>query len=57
LIVSRLEGAEIAAFIPDQYLMQMICWGLNTYGYVRVQISPKDYEAATKFLLEPGQDA
>lgn len=57
LIVSRLEGTGIAAFIPDQFLMQAICWNLNTYGYVRVQISPKDYEAAKDSLLAQGLDA
>ena len=57
LVVSGLEGAGIEAFIPDQFLMQAICWNLNTYGYVRVQISPKDYEAAKEFLLAPGLGA
>jgi len=57
LIVSGLQGAGIDAFIPDQFLMQAICWNLNTYGYVRVQISPKDYEAAKEFLLAPGLGA
>jgi len=57
LIVSRLEGAGIGAIIPDEFLMQAVCWNLNTYGYVRVQISPKDYEAAKACLLATEQDA
>ena len=41
----------IYAFIPDQFLMQAVMWNLNTYGYVRVQVSPKEYAAAKEFLL------
>ena len=51
LIVSRLDAAGIYAFIPDQFLMQAVTWNLNTYGYVRIQVSPKDYAAAKEFLL------
>jgi len=60
LIVSRLAGSGIKAFIPDEYLMQVICWNLNTYGYVRVQVQPRDYQAAVELLTasrlegEPG---
>ena len=57
LLVARLESAGIRTFLPDQFLMQTINWNLNTYGYVRVQVSPKDYEAAKEFLSEPHQDA
>lgn len=51
LIVSQLESAGISAFLPDQYVMQTISWNLNTYGYVRVQVAPKDYEPARNYLL------
>ena len=51
LIVSRIEGAGIHAFIPDEFLMQSVSWNVNTYGFVRVQVSPKDYQAAKEFLL------
>jgi hypothetical protein len=51
MIVSQLEAAGIYSFIPDQFLMQTVSWNLNTYGYVRVQVSPKDYAAAKEFLL------
>ena len=51
MLVSRLDSTGIYAFIPDQFLMQAVTWNLNTYGYVRVQVSPKDYAAAKEFLL------
>ena len=51
LIVSRLESAGLQAFIPDEFLMQSISWNVNTYGFVRVQVSPTDYQAAKEFLL------
>jgi len=49
MVVSRLRATGIETFVPDEFLMQT-GWPLNTYGYVRVQISPKDYEAARDFL-------
>ena len=52
LIVCRLRAAGIEAFIPDQYLMQAVGWNFNTYGYVRVQVSPKDYDAVRDLLTE-----
>ena len=57
LLVARLEAAGIPAFIPDQFLMQNIGFNLNTYGYVRIQVSPKDYEVAKELLLGPGPNA
>jgi hypothetical protein len=57
LLVARLESAGIPAFIPDQFLMQNIGFNLNTFGYVRIQVSPKDYEAAKELLSGPGQNA
>jgi hypothetical protein len=57
LLVAQLETAGIPAFIPDQFLMQNIGFNLNTYGYVRIQVSPKDYEAAKEFLSPPGPNA
>jgi hypothetical protein len=53
LLVARLESAGIPAFIPDQFLMQNIGFNLNTFGYVRIQVSPKDYEAAKELLSGP----
>jgi hypothetical protein len=56
MIVSQLHSAGIFALIPDEFLSQAVSWNLNTYGYVRVQVSPKDYESAKEFLLaSPGQ--
>ena len=54
LLVAQLEAAGIPAFIPDQFLMQNIGFNVNTYGYVRIQVSPKDYEAAKALLLGAG---
>lgn len=31
-------------------LMQEVGWNLNTYGYVRVQVPPKQYNAAKNLL-------
>lgn len=50
LVASRLRAAGIPTFIPDQCLMQEIGWNLNTFGYVRVQVPPKHYEAAKNLL-------
>jgi Putative prokaryotic signal transducing protein/zinc-ribbon domain len=57
LLAARLESAGIHTFLPDQFLMQSVGWNLNTFGYVRIQVSPNDYEAAKEFLSEPGQNA
>jgi hypothetical protein len=60
MVVSELDGAGISAFIPDEFLSQTMAWNLNAFGYVRVQVSPNDYESAKAFLLaepaapEPG---
>jgi putative signal transducing protein/zinc ribbon protein len=56
LLAARLESAGIRTFLPDQFLMQSVGWNLNTYGYVRIQVSPSDYEAAKEFLSATGQD-
>jgi len=50
MVACRLRAAGIQTFIPDENLMQAIAWNFNTYGFVRVQISPKDYEAAKDLL-------
>jgi hypothetical protein len=61
MVVGQLGGAGISAFIPDEFLVQAVSWNLSAYGYVRVQVSPKDYDAAKAFLLalseEPTSDA
>jgi len=56
-LVAQLESAGIPAFIPDQFLMQNIGFNLNTFGYVRIQVSPKDYQAAKELLSGTGQGA
>jgi hypothetical protein len=50
LIVAQLESAGIAAFIPDEFVMQNVGFSMNTRGNVRIQVSPKDYEEAKDFL-------
>jgi hypothetical protein len=57
MVVSELRSTGISAFIPDEFLSQAVLWNLNTYGYVRVQVAPKDYESAKAFLLASPQDA
>jgi hypothetical protein len=50
MVVSRLRAAGIEAFLPDESLMQTVAWNVSTYGYVRVQVSPKDYDSARNIL-------
>lgn len=57
LAVSRLQVAGIEAFLPDESLMQVVGWNFNTYGFVRVQIAPQDYDAARELLGQEGQSA
>ena len=52
LIVSRLQAAGIEAFIPDQSVVQAMGFNLNAVGYVRVQVTPADYDAAKALLSE-----
>src|ERR1035437_601346 len=56
MVVSRLRAAGISAFIPDECLMQTIGFNLNTFGYVRVQTTPNDYERARELLSEHNED-
>jgi hypothetical protein len=50
LIASRLRVAGIDVFIPDESLMQVMGGDQNAFGYVRVQISPRDYDSAKELL-------
>lgn len=53
IIVGRLEAAGIDAFIPDESLMAVSGGGwATTFGFIRVQIAPKDYEAAKELLSD-----
>jgi hypothetical protein len=47
IIAGRLRAAGILVFIPDEFLMQTIS---NTYGFIRLQVSPSQYEAARELL-------
>jgi hypothetical protein len=57
MIVSRLRAVGIVAFIPDEFLMQAVAFNVNSFGYVRVQISPKDYDTAKAVLSGSDPDA
>ena len=53
LVAATLRSAGIEAFIPDESMIQ--AQGLATpFGYARVQVSPKDYEAARDLLGAAG---
>jgi len=51
-VAGQLQAAGLTAFIPDQFLIQNSALNL-TYGFVRVQVSPKEYEAAKELLTAP----
>jgi hypothetical protein len=51
VVVAQLASIGIFAFIPDEFMAQAM-WNVNAFGYVRVQVSPKDYERAKGFLLD-----
>ena len=57
VVVGQLESVGISAFIPDEFVAQAMAWNINAFGYVRVQVSPKDYERAKTFLMELSQIA
>src|SRR2546426_869924 len=57
LIVSMLEADGIPAFVPDQFLMQLATFSENTFGYVRVQVSPQSYDTAKELLSAPVDDS
>jgi hypothetical protein len=52
MVATRLRAAGIETFLPDEFLMQLNGFYI-TFGYVRVQVSPRDYDAARKLLTEP----
>lgn len=52
MIASRLRAAGIDVFIPDQSLVQTMGFNLAAVGFVRVQITPADYDAAKALLSE-----
>ena len=53
MVASKLRAAGIEAFLPDECLMQTVAWNVSTYGYVRVQVSPNDYDSARNLLSDP----
>jgi len=50
LVATMLRGMGIEVFLPDEYLMQAVGWNFNTFGYVRVQVTPRDYDSARALL-------
>lgn len=54
MVVSELEAAGIQAVIPDEFQAEAWAFGLNALGYVRVQVAPKDYQAA-KDVIEDAE--
>jgi len=54
MVVSELEAAGITALIPDEFVAETMAYGLNAVVYVRVQVSPRDYDAA-KDVIEDAE--
>lgn len=52
-IAMRLRARDIPVFIPDEFLSQAIAFNLNTYGYVRLQVPPQNFEQAKDVLNAP----
>ncbi|MGA2554883.1 MAG: zinc-ribbon domain-containing protein [Verrucomicrobiota bacterium] len=53
LIVSRLAGAGIGAFIPDEFVMQNAGFNPNEFGFLRVQVRRRDFNSAKELLSAP----
>jgi hypothetical protein len=51
LIVGRLKAAGIEASIPDESLVT-VSGGCPAFGFARVLIAPKDYDAARELLSD-----
>jgi hypothetical protein len=52
LIATTLRASGIEAFLPDEFLMQAVGWNFNTFGYVRVDVSPEEYVSARNLLTK-----
>ena len=55
IVVGRLEAAGISAFVPDQVLL--LGGASGSFGRVRIQVAPTDYEAAKELLSSVGPPA
>ena len=53
LLKARLEGSNVKAFIPDEFMAQTELPILFTGG-VRVQVSPEQAEEARRVVADPG---
>ena len=56
LVVNHLGGAGIEAFVPDEFAIQNAAFLSLTSGFVRVQVSPADYDSAKEFLTALSKD-
>jgi hypothetical protein len=55
ILVSRLESAEIEAYIPEEYSSQVFA-GVIPLGMVTVRVAARDYEKAMAVAAEtPGE--
>jgi hypothetical protein len=50
MLVTRLDGAGFSTFIPDEFVIQQNPLYACTYGFVRVQVPPSEYDSAKEFL-------
>ena len=57
LVVNHLAAAGIEAFVPDEFAIQNAAFFLTlSSGFVKVQVSPQDFEAAKELLNALAQD-
>ena len=52
VILGRLEAAGIEASVPDESISNLMGGGLSAFGFVRVQVASRDYDAARELLSD-----
>jgi hypothetical protein len=52
VILGRLEAAGIEASVPDESISTLMGGGLSAFGFVRVQVASRDYDAARELLSD-----
>ena len=57
LLLNDLQGRSFIRQLVGVPVAQAMAWNVNAFGYVRVQVSPNDYERARTFLLELSESA
>lgn len=50
VIVSRLRASGIEAIVPDESFVQVMGGSMIASGNIRVQVAPKDFDAAKELL-------